>query len=275
MKHFILSIFLVLLVFGGIGCNKKIEPIKPIDYSETTWQEIKGYKNKEYGVSANIEYITKTNVCREKKSYWSMVDGKSGSYFTPKTNDLSFDAKTSKNKLSYVLHYPLNIKQEQCVFWADSIIIKIKENKEAVKNAFNPRIIKILYSSGENRVNYSYPLNIYCQRSGFFTKSTTTGKEEFNPIAFCRPTGVIGSAEAIHLDFLKEKYQPLKVNILVSDDIKCHRACTDKEMLKAETKEKMYEGRSDEPPTIDTRNERFVPSEALFTAFKEKNKIKE
>ena len=293
-----IAILVIKLVFFFLFPTEVIV----IDYSETKWQEIKGFKSKGYGFKVTIIYESKTDACREERSFFSAVDGTSGSYYIPKESTLDFDANISKDGLSYVLKYPLTFKEDLCEMWAQEITIdahadenlqissdfehllteadkKLRSNKKRYDDLFAESVVKIIHSSKVHEETYDYPFNIYCQRSIFFEQKVnyvddeTREKEVWRPTAYCRPTDFHEIKTVVFLDLLNEAYNPLNINILFSEDVKCHRSCTDIQMNILGTKEKMYEGNRYDPATTDTRNEKFMPSDILFKAFKKEHHL--
>ena len=277
-----------------------------LDYTQTKWQEIKGFKSEGYGFKVTINYESKKEECSEKQYFFSAVDGDYGSYDIPIERNLIFDANISQDRLSYVLKYPLNFKEDLCEMWAKEITIDAYTHKDLERNSnfdhllteaekerqtnkkkyndlFVERVVEIIHSSNVNEEtheeSYDYPLNIYCQKSVYFGEEVNyiedeeIEKEVWRPTAYCRPTGFQGMNTVIFLDLLNEKYNPLTLNILFSVDVKCHRACTDIQMRKLGITEKMYEGNRYDPATTDTRNEQFTPSDTLFKAFKKEYNI--
>ncbi len=267
-----------------------------IDYSETKWQEIKGFKSKGYDINVTINYETKTDSCREERSFFSAVDGSSGSYYIPQTQELSFDTNSSQDGVKYVINYPLNFRQKECEFLVQEMRVcassnesrqtnskfdslysteenRVRAEKDNYNRRFNEEVIKIIHSPDKDKEEDQYRRNIYCQRSLFFGKKVNyvgdkrSEEEIWTPIAYCRRTVFSENLTVVYWDLLKE-HKPMVLNILLSEDIKCHGECNDTQMSRLGMRDKIYDNKQEKWPETDTHYKYFKPSETLFTEFK-------
>ena len=289
MKKFILSIFLALLGVFSMACNGSKKTAPAIDYDKTTWLEIKGFKTPGYDVHMSVGYGGEGEECK----FFSFGLG----HDVGKSTRMEIDAKISKDDLHYTLRYPLNFKQGECEFWARNIEISMEEyNDLDVKkypkgdlraSKIFDRVVLTLnltYQKDTYDDNFNLnPLNLYCQRDVFYMDIYADETDEKIPTfgAICHNT-----TSYVHVDSMGAKYQveflkkhkPLTVNLLMSEDLKCSKNCSDDEMKRAKSlgvTEKMHRGSIYDKPTEKPLNTRFIPSEKLFSDFKKKNNIKE
>jgi hypothetical protein len=286
------GILLGVLFLAGCESSKPSKPkVAPIDYNQTTWLEIKGFKSPGYDVSMSVGYGGEGKECK----FFSFGLG----HDVSKSTDMHIDANISKDDLHYSLRYPLNFRQGKCEFWAGRVEVRMEEynNLDSKKYPKGQTIratqildravlaFKLYYQKQDFRDNFNIdPLNLYCQRTVHYSDIYKDGTDKkkavysilcHNTTSYEGMTGIIGAYYEV--DFLK-KHNPLTVNLLISEDLKCSENCNEEEMQKAKTlgvTQKMYEGSIYEKPTTDIRNRRFTPSKKLFEAFKNKHKIKE
>ena len=279
-----------MLLLSGCQSKPSKPEAAPIDYNQTTWLEIKGFKSPGYDVSMSVGYGGEGEECR----YFSFGLGRDVS----RSTYMQIDAEISEDDLHYTLRYPLNFRQGKCEFWAGRVEVRMEEynNLDSKKypkgdlrasKIFDRAVLTFnLYYREQNfKENFNLnPLNIYCQRDVFYMdvyadntdeKIPTFGAICHNTTSSAGMTGIIGAYYEV--DFLK-KHNPLTVNIIISEDLKCSRNCSEEEMEKAKAlgvTEKMVEIYEERPPTTKTDNIFFIPSENLFEEFKERYKIEE
>jgi len=296
MKRYIAIVAMLLMAWVMTGCDDKTSILKkripPIDYNTTTWLEIKGYKSPGYNVYMNVAYGGEGKECK----YFSWGLGADVS----RSTDMTFDANISKDDLHYTLRYPLNFKQGKCEFWAGYIEIGMEEYNDLddkkypkqsairISKIFDNKVLVMnLYYQKRDFEDKNFnldPINVYCQRYMFYSDIYADDTDEKVPVfgAFCHTpksyeglTGLIGARYEV--EFLK-KHNPLTANLLISEDLKCSKNCSDEEMQRAKAlgvSERMYRGSIYDKPTTNPLNTRFIPSIKLFEAFKEKHHIKE
>ncbi len=294
ISAFIIISFLSLTLFLLTGCERskpsKSEP-PPVDYNETTWLQIEGFKSPGYDIYMSVGYGGEGDGCK----FFSFGLGKDVS----KSTHLHIDANISEDDLHYTLRYPLNFRQGECEFWAGGLEIRMEEYNDLDEKRYpKDKIIRrtkvfddtvlvmnLYYQKQHFRDNLNLnPLNLYCQRTVHFFDIAGDDTDEEKPFfgAICHNTtsykGMAGILGAYYeVEFLKE-HNPLTVNLLISEDIKCLHFCSDEDMEKAkelEVKERMYEGSIYDKPTENPLNTRFIPSEKLFEDFKKRHKIEE
>ena len=280
-----------LFLLGGCDTKKSYEKIPPpIEYNETTWLEIEGFKSPGYDLHMSVGYGGEGEECR----FFSFGLGTS----VGRSTYLNFDANISEDDLHYTLRYPLNFRQGKCEFWAGRIELRMEEYNDLDEKKYpkgdlrrskifddNVLVMNLTYQKDTYRDNFNLdPLNLYCQKTVHYSDIYNDGTDEKKPIFFaiCHNTtsyegmaGIVGAHYSV--DFLKE-HTPLRVNILISEDLKCSRNCDENEMKKAEAlgvKEKMVERYQKEYPTTNPISIFFIPSEKLFEDFKKKHNIKE
>jgi len=287
---FLLVSFALSFVLQNVSF-KKDRVLIPKDYNNTTWLEIKGYKTPGYDITMSVGYGGEGKECK----FFSVGLGTDVS----KSTHMMIDANISKDDLHYNIRYPLNFKQGKCEFWAGRIEIHMEEYndldiKKYPKNKsiratkiFDEKVLvlDLSYQEEDYNDNYNlYPLNLYCQRTIFYSDLYDDGTSEVKPLYFSichnstsvrQMNGIIGAM--YNVSFLKE-HNPLKVNLLLSKDLKCSRTCSEEEMQKAKAlgvRKKMVEIYDERPPTSNPLNTRFIPSEVLFSRFKKQYNIKE
>jgi len=287
MKKSLLVIFGVLLTFLMLGCESKVAEI---DYNQTTWLEIKGFKSPGYDVHLSVGYGGEGDECK----FFSIGLG----HEVSKSTHMQIDANISKDDLHYTLRYPLNFKQGKCEFWAGGIEIRMEEYNDLdiskypknrtirMTKIFDDKVLvlNLTYQKETYKDNFNLnPLNLYCQRDLFYMDIYDDETDEKVPTfgAICHNTTsnrqMNGLWADYQVDFLKE-HNPLKVNLLISEDLKCSRTCSESEMQKAKSlgvAEKMVEIRGVRKQVTHIINELFTPSEQLFKDFKNKHNIKE
>ncbi len=274
------------------GCDTKKSHEKrpaPIEYNETTWLEIEGFKSPGYDLHMSVGYGGEGKECR----FFSFGLGTS----VGRSTHLNFDANISEDDLHYTLRYPLNFRQGKCEFWAGRIELRMEEYNDLDEKKYpkgdlrrskifddNVLVMNLTYQKDTYRDNFNLdPLNLYCQRIVYFSDIYADETDEKVPVflAICHNTTSYVNSHSMgvkySVDFLKE-HTPLRVNILISEDLKCSRNCDENEMKKAEAlgvKEKMIERYQKEYPTTNPISTFFIPSEKLFEDFKKKHDIKE
>ena len=287
MKKSLLVIFGVLLTFLILGCESKVAEI---DYAKTTWLEIKGFKSPGYDVHLSVGYGGEGDECK----FFSIGLGHNVS----KSTHMQIDANISKDDLHYTLRYPLNFKQGKCEFWAGGLEIRMEEYndldiKKYPKNRtirmtkiFDDKVLvlNLTYQKETYKDNFNLnPLNLYCQRDLFYMDIYDDETDEKVPTfgAICHNTTsnmqMNGLWATYQVEFLKV-HNPLRANLLISEDLKCSRNCSESEMQKAKSlgvTEKMVEIRGVRKQVTHIINELFTPSEQLFKNFKNKHNIKE
>ena len=287
----LLYALLCLVVLSG--CNTKHNTKKsppPIEYNQTTWLQIKGFKSPGYDVHISVGYGGEGDACK----FFSFGLG----HDVSRSSYLHFDANISKDDLHYTLRYPLNFKQGKCEFWAGGMEIRMEEynhldeKKYPIDQAIrstkifdNPvLVLSFTYQDKHYDENFNLdPLNLYCQRTIFFSDIYADDTDEKVPLFFatCHNTTSYVNVDSMGVNysvaFLK-KHNPLTINLLVSEDLKCSRNCNKEEMQRAKVlgvKEKMIERRQKEFPTSNPISTFFIPSQKLFEDFKQKHNIKE
>ena len=291
-ENIILYMAISLLLLSGCDTKKTLKKTPPpIEYNQTTWLEIKGFKTKGYDVHMSVGYGGEGEECK----FFSFGLG----HDVSKSSHLSFDANISKDDLHYTLRYPLNFKQGKCEFWAGGMEIRMEEYNHLDEKKY-PKgqtiratkifdrkvlVLNLTYQKKTYKENFNlYPLNLYCQKTVHYSDIYNDGTDEKKSVfaATCHNTtsyegmaGIIGVHYSV--DFLKQ-HTPLGVNLLISKDLKCSRHCTQKEMQRVKAlgvEEKMYNGDINDVPTTHILNRRFTPSQKLFEDFKKKHNIKE
>jgi len=293
MKKFTLSTFLALLaLFGMMGCESKTlkKNAPPIDYNQTTWLEIKGFKSKGYDVSMSVGYGGEGEECK----FFSFGLG----HDVGKSTRMQIDANITKDDLHYTLRYPLNFKQGKCEFWGGSIEVHMEEYND-IDDIKYPKgedlrssvildkkalVLDLTYQKQTYKDNFNLnPLNLYCQREVHYSDLYADDTDEKVTVftAICHNTTSYVHMHSMggyyEVGFLK-KHNPLRVNLLMSEDLKCSKNCDEDEMRKAKAlgvTEKMIEIRGKRPSSTQTINYWFIPSVKLFEDFKNKYNIKE
>ena len=286
----ILCLTAYLFLISGCDTKKTLKKtISPIEYNQTTWLEIKGFKTKGYDVYMSVGYGGEGEECK----FFSFGLG----HDVSKSSHLSFDANISKDDLHYTLRYPLNFKQGKCEFWAGGMEIRMEEYNTLDKKKYpkgdlrrtkifddNVLVLNFTYQKKTYKENFNLnPLNLYCQRDVYYMDIYADDTDEKVPTfgATCHNTTSYVNVDSMGVNysvaFLK-KHNPLTINLLISEDLKCSRHCNQEEMQRAKVlgvKEKMVEIRGKHPPTTHIINHWFIPSQKLFEDFKKKHNIKE
>ncbi len=228
-ENIILYMAISLLLLSGCDTKKTLKKTPPpIDYNQTTWLEIKGFKTKGYDVHMSVGYGGEGEACK----FFSFGLG----HDVSKSSHLSFDANISKDDLHYTLRYPLNFNQGKCEFWAGGMEIRMEEYNTLDKKKYpkgdlrrtkifddNVLVLNFTYQKKTYKENFNLnPLNLYCQRTVFFSDIYADDTDEKVPVflAACHNTTSYVNSHSMgvkySVDFLKQ-HTPLIVNLFKSN----------------------------------------------------------
>ncbi len=249
-----------------------------IDYSETTWLTVQGYKSKGYVPYIKAVYSARGKECKE------FIFGL-GSSLARNEKQLLF-AKVSEDDLRYTIRYPMNYKQGACEFWFGRGYVHIEERNELDEKKYpRTKAIRItqIYDGfvGVYDIKYFEPdaqyrldrkdanplqVNQYCQRSLDFSDEIYRDKDnkrqtkhwEYKRL-ICHPEGFYGKKPFFFFEPFVLKHLDFTYNIVVSEDVK-GRYATEKQ-LKVNGLQAFVKG--------------FSPSAKIFQTFKQKHNIKE
>ncbi len=239
-----------------------------VDYSETKWLTLYGYKSKGYEPYLKTVYGASGDECKD------FVFGL-GKYLSKNEKNLLM-ADISEDDLHYTIRYPMNFKKGGCEYWFGRGYVGIQEYNDLDEKKYprtttlrNTKIydgivgmydIKYFkpnetYSLGDKNTNSSV-VNQYCQRYIFHPASIP---DKWAKIIDCHPQGFYGNRPFFFFEPFILKHPNFEYNIVVSEEVK-------EDGTKDELKKVGLEEYIDED---------FKPTKEMFEAFKEKYNIKE
>jgi hypothetical protein len=239
-----------------------------IDYSDTTWLTIKGYKAKGFEPYIKVAYGSEGEACKE--FVWGLGD------FLAQNIKRVYEANITKDDLHYSIPYPMNFTRGGCTFWAVKVYVKLQEyndldEKEYPKDHVK-RGIKIFdntiggYSIKYHKPNATYSLedteanllvvNNYCKK--FVFKGSYNLQPQWIKTIACHPEGYSFKRSYFSFESFVLKHPVFTFNLAMDEKV---YARTDPQHAK-QLKLKLY-------------NENFEPKKADFVRFKTQHKIEE
>ena len=262
-KKYIIILLAIILPLGYFWQRGQI------DYEDTTWLTLKGYKSKGYEPYIKVAYGSEGEECKE--FIWGLGD------FLAQNIKRYYKADISEDDLHYSIRYPMNFTRGGCTFWVVKVYIMLQEyhdldEKEYPKKTVS-RALKIYdstiggYSIKYHKPNKQYRLNRveanpleinnYCQRSVFDGGDHVTGTQWLKVIE-CHPEGYSGKRSYFFFEPFVLEHPTFVVN-LVMDDI-----------IYADADDKQAKNLG-----LKKYDERFESTKKHFQMFKEKYNIKE